>query len=261
MTVREAYENILMELNKVNAPSLHLENYNYWMNKGIQEYVNERYRLFETSQQVTDDIQPLIDYTTCTITATGISNIFSGTYTGGSAEVNTVTIGKKYNSDFIRVKLPENYFHLLGVSPTIVTNFPYKCYNVGFSFQNGAKKLTADVGNGPALNNAYLKPGFKNPYYQIQDGLSATAAPDILILAGNLTKFSITDFNLDYLRKPVKIELTVAQRDNIPNDISDVLEFPEYACHEIVKRVVKLLLENGSDPRLTTHLGVNNTIQ
>ena len=59
MTVREVYENLLRELNKVNAPSLHLEDYNYFINRGITEYINRRYNLYDTSQQTTDDLQVL----------------------------------------------------------------------------------------------------------------------------------------------------------------------------------------------------------
>lgn len=59
MTVKEVYENILRELNKTNSPSLHLEDYNYFMNKAITEYINTRYNIYDTSQQTTDDLQVL----------------------------------------------------------------------------------------------------------------------------------------------------------------------------------------------------------
>nr|DAK03589.1 MAG TPA: hypothetical protein [Bacteriophage sp.] len=43
-------------------------------------------------------------------------------------------------------------------------------------------------------------------------------------------------------------------------DTSQVLEFPDYVCQEIINELVKLLLENASDPRLQTNLAVNQTI-
>lgn len=254
MTTKEAYEYILMELNKVNAPSLHLEDYNYFMTKGVQEYVNERYQLFETSQQLSDDLQALTVSVDCTLGAT------QATYTGSFSGTKDLSFGKKYASPFVRVNLPDDYFHLLGCSPTVVTRFPFKCYNVGYEFAKGAKKLTADVGNGPALDNAYLKPSYKNPYYQLQDNITGSVIPDILIIIDDFIKFTISKFNLDYLKKPQPVNLTVTQRDN-PVDNSAILEFPEYACHEIIKRTVKLLLEKGSDPRLSTHIPVNQTIR
>jgi hypothetical protein len=36
MTSRQLYEGVLIELNKVNAPTLLLEDYNYLANKAIQ---------------------------------------------------------------------------------------------------------------------------------------------------------------------------------------------------------------------------------
>ena len=68
MTDKGAYEAVLREIRKAKAPSLHLEDFNYWANKGIQEYLNERYNKFQISQQLTDDLQALIVPTTFTIT-------------------------------------------------------------------------------------------------------------------------------------------------------------------------------------------------
>lgn len=55
------------------------------------------------------------------------------------------------------------------------------------------------------------------------------------------------------------IELTEEQLDTI-EDTSQIIEFPDYVCYEIINEFVKLLLENSSDPRLQTHLPVNQTI-
>lgn len=49
MTLREAYEATLVELNKVQAPSLLLDDFNYLFNKAIQKYFNKRYSLFEVN--------------------------------------------------------------------------------------------------------------------------------------------------------------------------------------------------------------------
>jgi hypothetical protein len=43
-------------------------------------------------------------------------------------------------------------------------------------------------------------------------------------------------------------------------DTSQVLEFPDYVCFEIVNEFVKLLMENASDPRLQSNLAINQTI-
>lgn len=43
-------------------------------------------------------------------------------------------------------------------------------------------------------------------------------------------------------------------------DNSQVLEFPDYVCYEIINIFIKLFLENIGDPRLQTVIPVNQTI-
>lgn len=38
------------------------------------------------------------------------------------------------------------------------------------------------------------------------------------------------------------------------------MEFPDYVCQEIINGLVKLVMENSSDPRLQTNIPVNQTI-
>lgn len=38
------------------------------------------------------------------------------------------------------------------------------------------------------------------------------------------------------------------------------MEFPDYVCHQIINELVKLVMENSSDPRLQTNIPVNQTI-
>ena len=59
MTVVEFYEHVLTELNKVEAPSLLLEDFNYFANKAVQQYINEVYNRYDMNQQSTDDLSAL----------------------------------------------------------------------------------------------------------------------------------------------------------------------------------------------------------
>jgi len=47
MTARQIYEAMLVELNKVEAPSLLLEDYNYFLNKAISQYINLNYGVYD----------------------------------------------------------------------------------------------------------------------------------------------------------------------------------------------------------------------
>jgi len=59
MTVRELYRNVLVELNKVEASALYVEDFLYYANKGVNWYVNGRYAVYDTSQQLSDDLRAL----------------------------------------------------------------------------------------------------------------------------------------------------------------------------------------------------------
>ena len=43
-------------------------------------------------------------------------------------------------------------------------------------------------------------------------------------------------------------------------DTSQILEFQDYVCQEIVNELVTLLLENASDPRLQSQIPINQSI-
>ena len=43
-------------------------------------------------------------------------------------------------------------------------------------------------------------------------------------------------------------------------DTSDVLEFPDYVCWEIINELVHIIMENISDQRLQTHPVVSQSI-
>ena len=64
---------------------------------------------------------------------------------------------------------------------------------------------------------------------------------------------------VDYLKTPQHVELTQDQLDLV-EDTSQLLEYPDYVCYEIVGELVKLLMENASDPRLQTNIPINQTI-
>jgi len=257
MTEKQVYENVLRELRKAKAPSLHLDDYNYWGTKAIQEYSNERYNLFETTQQLSDDLSPLTTSATFAITSSGLSLV--GNWSGGVAETNLpIAVGNRYDSGFYQFKAPDNYWHMLGSHVGVINLRPHRCYPAGYEISTPSKRLTRDIANG-IINNSFLKPDFKRPYHQFIDG-SNNAVTDLIYFAGDLNQYAIGSVYIDYLKEPRALNLTVQQRD-LPLDTSLEMEWPEYACREIIKRIVKLVLEASSDPRLQTNPAVNQSIQ
>ena len=289
MTARELYEYALIECNKLEAPSLLLEDYNYFINKAVQQYINTIYNRYDVNQQSTDDLRVLKTSTVVTLQSSDIvGNI--GLYKG------TDLFGKSYIGE-----LPKDYLHMLNCIVEYNPQKRFKCYEVGDPVQFAARRLTSDMFAG-ILNNAYMRPMYKRPYYYINNfneqnpGLATNDEMDKQIKGNasefteddkdstvdstkptqgrnaNVTKilleirfgkddslFTPTKAYIDYLKAPQYIRLTQAQIDKT-EDTSQILEFPDYVCFEIVNIFTRLLLENSSDPRLQTNLPINNTI-
>ncbi len=60
MTIREVWENVLIDINKKKAPAMYVEDFNYFLRTAIQDHMNTLYALYETTQQLDDDLQNLL---------------------------------------------------------------------------------------------------------------------------------------------------------------------------------------------------------
>ena len=59
MTARQVLEATLVDLDKLQAPSLKLFEFNYLINKAISQYINKQYSIYDTSQQTSDNLRVL----------------------------------------------------------------------------------------------------------------------------------------------------------------------------------------------------------
>lgn len=257
MTVRDLYDAALIEINKLEAPSMLLEDYNYLINKAIQQKVNKSYNRYEVNQQATDDLLALKRTAVLTIKddRSAMPNETKGYYS----------------------QMPYDYMHLLNcviqfkeAENTSICNKSDKLTTVV------ARKLTSNL-YPSIINNAYFKPSPKNPYYRViqigEDPIESTVnailepcaevenkANVILDLrCGDTERYTPHQVYIDYLKKPHHINLShedlVSEQDN-----TSEMEFSDYVCYEIINEFVKLLLENTSDPRLQTNMSINQTI-
>jgi len=61
--------------------------------------------------------------------------------------------------------------------------------------------------------------------------------------------FELKKVFIDYMKSPQEIRLTQEQV-NLTADTSQVMEFPDYVCQEIINELTTLVMENTADPRL-----------
>lgn len=65
--------------------------------------------------------------------------------------------------------------------------------------------------------------------------------------------FSLSAVQIDYVKAPQFIRLTQEQLDS-DEDISQVMEFPDYVNQEIINELVNLVMRKTNDPSLQAHL-------
>ena len=239
MTEREFYRNILIELNKEEASALYVEDFLYFGNKSINEYVNARYSFYDTSQQLGDDLRVL----------RMPGNLMSG------EEGNLDKLGKPDNSTDINVPTPEHtrYRHLLNCSiDVLLKTRVIHCEQEENTVESyPCKRLTADRKTA-IMDNSFLKPMFYRPYYDI-------VGNTLTVKLGDESKIEIKNVSVEYLRNPKTLKL--ASTDLLKEeDTTELLEFPDYVNYEIIKIAVKLILEQGGDPRLGSNPQVNQSI-
>lgn len=257
MTVRQVYESVLIELRKLHAPSLKLFEFNYYLLKAINQYVNKVYNVYDINQQTSDDLRVL------TVPAELIP-------------LNNVVI------------FPKDYLHLL--SCICVFENPSPCVNKK-DLKVKATRLTADS-MGMVMENYYNRPSIKKPYYYIRNEsqeFKEYAQTDIQQSEDSLSLINLSAINktsgerygnasvvrceiifgdkeetlksvkIEYVRSPKHVELTQDQL-NKTEDYSQTMEFPDYVNQEIINELVNLVLEQQSNPRLTTNIQMTNTI-
>lgn len=387
MTANNVFEYALIELNKVQAPSLLLEDYNYFINKAINQYINKQYNLYDMNQQKSDDVRVL--KSTAVLTPS-VQTVYDGV-----SPTKSPLYGTTYE-----VNLPDDYLHILNCVAEYQLAKNYKCYDKDSYQHFGAKRLTADMFS-QIINNYYLRPSYKQPYFYLHNvntdnvfptddsqvninhvvsqttitnaaiatpvvdattitintkvitfkttvvaanqvvigdpsnsnnsiinlfnflsessdplltvatysltttdsgtkkitvtpivgethlAISASAVTIVPVQItssyvekvktaeqryGNKSKvrmeirygkddtlFKLNKIYVDYLKAPQFIRLTQDQVDQV-EDNSQVLEFPDYVCQEIVNELIHLLMENASDQRLATHVPINQSI-
>lgn len=190
--VRQVWEGMLTELSKVNAPSMLLQDFNYFFNKAINQYVNKRYNIYDISQQTTDDLRVL--KATTVLAPELIANTISGVNTSGWKAGNASLFGATYE-----VYLPLDYLHMLNCICVYKLKKRFKCYNEGDYVQFAAKRLTADSWS-VVVNDYYNRPLPERPYYYIHNvnqsvDLPTNPVEDVSILTRTLKG---TDSAKDY---------------------------------------------------------------
>ena len=195
MTARQVWEGMLTELSKVNAPSMLLQDFNYFFNKAISQYINKRYNIYDINQQTSDDLRVL--------KTTAILEANPATQSEPLKALADLGAGKsKLFGATYEVILPSDYLHILNCVCIYKVNKKWKCYDAGDYVQFAAKRLTADSWS-VIVNDYYNRPLPERPYFYIHNININNTLPTNPITDTNPNG---TDLSSEYIGSPTEIQ-------------------------------------------------------
>lgn len=168
-----------------------LQDFNYFFNKAINQYINKRYNIYDINQQTTDDLRVLKSQALLDVIPASESDVINNLaqYSAGAAKL----YGGTYETT-----LPADYLHILNCVCIYKVKKNYKCYNKDDYVQFAAKRLTSDAWS-VIINDYYNRPLPQRPYFYIHNVNTQTTLPTNPIK--DITGKSInggTDFYTNY---------------------------------------------------------------
>lgn len=192
MTARQVFEATLIELSKIQAPSLKLYEFNYLFNKAINQYINKVYNVYDINQQTTDDLRVLKATTFLTPhkvelagraggsqkdsaiqntkAVTGNQDSPEGGYTGQASSYLSKahrSIQSLHGATY-EVYMPIDYLHMLNCVCIYYVAKQKDCWDAGSYIEIPATRLTADSWS-QIITDIYNRPSPIRPYYYIHN--------------------------------------------------------------------------------------------
>ena len=174
MTARQVFEATLVELSKIQAPSLKLYEFNYYFNKAINQYINKVYNIYDVNQQTTDDLRVL--KSTAYLTPQKVfasNNALMGTnskHTGIASSYlsKAHTSIQSLHGATYEVFMPMDYLHMLNCVCIYYVAKQKDCWDEGSYIEVPATRLTADSWS-QIITDIYNRPSPMRPYYYIHN--------------------------------------------------------------------------------------------
>lgn len=181
MTARQVFEATLIELSKLQAPSLKLYEFNYLFNKAINQYINKVYNVYDINQQTTDDLRVLKASAFLTPVKvqlhkdedkkdSAIQNVKQDGFSGQASSYlskSHSSIQSLHGATY-EVYLPIDYLHMLNCVCIYYVAKTKDCWDAGSYIEVPALRLTADSWS-QIVTDIYNRPSPMRPYYYIHN--------------------------------------------------------------------------------------------
>lgn len=161
--------------------------------------------------------------------------------------------GNKIYDNHITSENPTDKFHTLGYNVKLAEDGTYKLEEEGTS--NFARSFDYD---GDGINDAEKNNLIEKPAGS-RHANSSRVKVEIRCGRDRSNVFSLSAVQIDYVKAPQFVRLTQEQLDS-DEDISQVMEFPDYVNQEIVNELVNLVMRKVKDPSLQAHMQMTQSI-
>lgn len=296
MTAKQVWEYLMVETASQRVQPMMLEDFNYLVNKTILMYIDKVYHAYSINQKIDDNTRVLTGSCMLDVEkSTWYSKEYFNGLSGANYECNlpldylhilnvmcifevmkqkacydkgdyvkraatrlTSDMMAVINEDFyMRPSYRKPYFMVKNVNPNI--ELPTNPYTAS----GGNGLVREDTGVDGELPKSIEISG-KSVSLVEKEAVNRYGNPSPVrmeIRYGNDDEtFKLKKVAIDYLKTPQHIRLTQKQLDLV-EDTSQILEFPDTTCQEILNNLTAIYMENTSDQRLATSMQVNNVVQ
>ncbi len=215
MKALDAYRSVLKELDKHESPTFNVDDFNWFFNESIDQYISKNYGLGDIFQKDLDDISAIV-------------------------KDDVALVQESDKSLFAK---PTDYRHLLYLKVTAKALSTFRKWTVNQQ-QDFVIRRQRFSRRGYQEENAYEQPSEDYPQYRVSN-------EKLKILIGS--RFEPVSAKIMYICTASVVYLNPDSSSNYNlEENNSTLEFPDYVCKEIIRWCSRLFLENIESPRYQT---------
>lgn len=215
MRALDTYRYVLKELDKHESPTFSVDDFNYFFNSAIDEYITKNFELGDVFEKELDDISVIIK--------------------------DQVSLTQQ--SDHTLFAKPTDYRHMLYLNVTVKALANYRKWKINDTDTFVLKRQRTNR-RGYQEENAYEQPSEDYSQYRVSN-------EKIKVLVG--PNFDPQSAIAMYIAKPSVVYLNPDSGVDFNLEINNsTIQFPDYVGKEIVKWCSRIFLENIESPRYRT---------
>lgn len=181
MNALDAYRDVLRELDKYESPTFTINDFNYFYNKAISQFVDSNYMRLDLLMKDSEDLAPF----------------------------TSLNVARTINSSGL-MDLPTDFRHLLSLKIRVRFKVNRGRYRQGSTYEFWAERAKSGQ-KGFRHKSAYGKPNFRRYYYEITSvgsGGTQQASLKILFDSDVVEFIGSNNANVDYIRQPATVTIT-----------------------------------------------------